>query len=317
MMFPFENLKKYITSGNHRPHIVFFGTDEFSVGVLSELQKQNITPTFIVTMPDMPSGRKLLPTPTPVKIWGENHGIVVCQPIQINDEQFMYHLDHHIKDECQMEDINHYTWDIFLIASFGKILPKNLLGIPRYGVVNIHPSLLPKLRGSTPIQTALLEESETGISIMEVDEKMDHGPIYTKKKLEEKNIIMPYEEIEKKLAKLGASLFVSILPSLLSGDIMPKPQEHDKATFTKKIVKEDGIIDLSDDGETNYRKYCAFHRWPRSYFFEEKNEKKIRVIISDAEYKNGIFIIKKVIPEGRREITWKEFESGYKTNNKT
>lgn len=142
----------------------YFGTDGFAVAILDELKKADLLPELIVTNPDKPKGRKLVMTPPEVKVWADENGIKTLQPEKL-DEDFINSLK---KDE----------WDLFVVASYGKIIPEEIINLPKHKTLNVHPSLLPLYRGPSPIESAILDDSkETGVTIMRMDKKMDHGPI--------------------------------------------------------------------------------------------------------------------------------------------
>ncbi len=281
-------------------NFTFFGSSRFSVTVLDELEKLGFIPSLIVTTPDKPQGRKLILTPNVVKTWAISKGIKVFDPAKI--------------DLPFIEQLKQESSDVFIVASYGKILPETLINLPPQKTLNIHPSLLPKYRGASPLQSAMLDDQKnTGVTIMRIDEKMDHGPIVA-----QKNVTMiewtTYEEFEILMAREGANLIASILPDWVAGKIIEKEQNHSSATYTKKMTKEDGLIDLQAenvDPYLNFRKIQAYHEWPQAYFFIEHTEKKIRVKITAASFKNGELIIEKVIPEGAKEISYKDFQSGY------
>ncbi|VAW18923.1 Methionyl-tRNA formyltransferase [hydrothermal vent metagenome] len=282
---------------NNDLKIVFFGTPQVAVYVLEELKKAGIMPTLIVTAPDKPSGRKLVVTPPPAKIWGEENFISVFQPKTLRDATAVQA----IKDEG--------CWDLFIVAAYGNILTKEILGIPKYGTLNVHPSFLPRLRGASPIQTAILENGETGVTIMLVDEEMDHGSIVAQEKVDIANWPPKASELEETLMRRGGQILAEIIPLWTTGKIKTQEQDHSKATFTKKITKEDGLLNLNDDAEKNYRKIQAFDIWPRAYFFAEKKGKRIRVIITDATLENDNLVIKKIIPEGKKEMLYVDFRA--------
>lgn len=260
----------------------FFGTDEFAVTVLENLKTRKLLPATVVTMPDRPQGRKLLLTPTPVKVWAEKNKI----PLTIETPQ--------------------NNFDLFVIASYGKIIKKEIIDLPRFGTLNIHPSLLPKYRGPSPIQTAILnDDKKTGISIILLDEEMDHGPIISQKIVEIKN--KNYTELRDELAKMGAEAISEIIPKWITGEIKGRPQAHTEATFTKKIEKSHGEIKLDDDPRSNFRKFRAYSYWPGIYFFDSKNR---RIKITDATLENGDFLIKKVVPEGKAEMVLEDWKRG-------
>lgn len=276
----------------------FFGTSDFSVLVLDELKTEGLVPALVITSEDKPAGRKMKPTPPPVKIWAEKNSVEFLQQEKLKDEKFLSRLEKE-------------NFDFFLVASYGKILPKELIDLPKRKTLNIHPSLLPKLRGASPIQTAILnDEKETGISVMVVDELMDHGPILTSEKVEVPNWPPKTLELKKIMAKDGAKLLAKILPDWLDGKIKEVPQDESLVTFTKKIEKSDGLINLSDDPYLNYKKIQAYSDWPEAYFFADHAEKKIRVIIKEAEFKNGELKIIRILPEGKKEMSYEDFKRG-------
>lgn len=292
---------------------VFFGSSKFSCIILDELEKAGLLPSLIVTGIDKPQGRKLVLTSPPTKMWADGREIPCLQPAKISDEAFQKLL----KAEASAGS------DLFIVASYGKIIPRKILDIPTYSTLNVHPSLLPKLRGATPIQSAVLSENETGVSIMLLDEEMDHGPILAqevfKPEKNDGNAKMggrgenwpPYaDELEEKLAGLGGALLAKIIPEWIEGTITPVLQNHAEATYTKKITKEDGLINLEDDAEKNLRKIRAYAGWPTAYFFLEKGAKKTRVVIKEAELVDGKLVIKKVIPEGKKEMSYEDFLRG-------
>ncbi len=278
---------------NNSIPFVFFGTPDFAVGVLDEMEENGFIPSFVVTAPDKPRGRKLIVTPPEVKVWAEKRGIPVFQPKKLDTEA--------------LKKLKSENLELFVVAAYGKIIPKSILEIPKYGTINVHPSLLPKLRGSSPLQSAILTEDKTGVTIMLIDEEMDHGDILAQKEFIGLSWPPKASELMTSLAKVGGQMLAEVIPKYIRGEIIPKQQEHSKATFTKKIEKEDGQIDFSEDAEKNYRKIQAFDLWPRAYFFHESCGKKIRVIVIEAELHNKNLIIKKVLPEGQKEMTYEEF----------
>lgn len=281
---------------------VFFGTPQFAVGVLDELEKAGLLPSLVVTAPDKPRGRKLIITPPEVKVWASARNIPVLQPLSLN----------HPLSISPSKKGERTPYDVFVVVAYGKIIPKNILEIPRLGALNVHPSLLPRLRGASPIQSAILTEEKTGVSIMLLDEEMDHGPIVAQQEYVSEKWPPKASELEIALAKLGGQMLAESLPKYVAGEIIPIPQDHPQATFCKKIQKEDGLLDLEGDAEVNFRKIQAFDAWPRAYFFKEINGKKMRIIVTDAELREGALIIKKVLPEGQNEIGYEEFLKRFK-----
>ena len=274
----------------------YFGTDYFATIILEELQKSGFVADIIVTTSDKPKGRKLLLTPPPAKVWAQNNNIKFIQPEKLSPESF-----------------SGTTWDMFIVASYGLIIPKEIINLPKHKTLNVHPSMLPKLRGASPVETAILEENETGVTIMRVDEKMDHGPIIAQREILSwtTETAPSAPELGELLARSGGSLLAESIPHWISGNISEQEQEHGFATYTKKITKEDGLINLEDSPEKNYRKIQAYKEWPRSYFFIKHNQKEKRVIITDAEFIKGKLKIIKVIPEGGKEMSFADFKKGY------
>jgi methionyl-tRNA formyltransferase len=287
---------------NTHPSFAFFGSSRLSVIVLNQLFDLGLIPQFVVTTPDKPVGRKQIITPNVVKQWAVAKKIPVYDPVKL-DLNFTKQLREKFDDQNIPQ--------VFLVASFGKIIPTEIIDIPKNKTLNIHPSLLPQYRGPSPLPTAILEDTKnTGVSIMVVDEEMDHGPVIAQKEITVDEWPI-YEDFEKYMAKEGAKLFVEILSDWIEGKIEPKEQDHSKASYTKKIAKEDAEIDLSADPYTNFRKIQAYHEWPQAFFFIERKGKKIRIKIIDACYKDGILTIQKVIPEGGKEMSYADYKRGY------
>lgn len=271
-------------------NIAFFGTPQFAVYVLEELEKAGIVPALIITAPDKPKGRGLVLTPPPVKDWALVHDIAYLQPPSLKTIDY------------GLETILNTEWDLFIVAAYGKILPEALVNAPAHGTLNVHPSLLPKFRGASPIESQILADERTvGVSIMKLDKEMDHGPILAQASITLESWPIRARDLEELLAREGGSLLAESIPSYMSGELQPTEQDHGAATFTKKISKEDGLIDLSADGYQNYLKYCAYDEWPGSFLF--KDGKRIKIV--DAELKNGSFQPLRVIPEGKKEQDWK------------
>jgi len=281
----------------------FFGSSDFSICVLEALKTSGFLPSAVVTTPDMPKGRGLVMTPTPVKSWAIVNSIPVLDPAKL-DSTFIEKLMTH---DCQT----------FIVASYGKIIPEKVLdGAPKH-VLNVHPSLLPKYRGASPIQSAIHDDTkDTGVTIIRLDKEMDHGPIVAAEKAHFDEW-PTYEEAEERLGEAGGALLAKILPDWVDGAATETEQDHSQATFTKKVVKEDGLLDPIDilpDAETGrayaaFRKIQAYHSWPVAYFFVEKNGKKIRIKITSAAWKDGKLTIEKVIPEGRKEMFYRDFSA--------
>ncbi len=276
-------------SNNPYKKFVFFGTPKISVDILEQLKAFGITPALIVTQPDKAQGRGLEVASPAVKIWAMQNQIPYLQPEKLKD----------IK-----EDLESINADWYLVVAYGKILPSWLLTIPGRRVLNIHPSLLPLYRGPSPIESALLHgESITGVSLMILDEEMDHGPLIGQADYEIEDSTTK-ESLYSNLSKLGAILIKDYVPEYLRGGLTAIAQHHDHATYCEKFTKENGEIDEHDTSKKLWNKWRAFYGWPGLYFFKENDGKKIRYKISDATLENNKFVIKKVIPEGKKEIEY-------------
>jgi len=280
----------------------FFGSSRFSVFILDELEKAGLSPVLIVTTPDKPVGRKLKLTPTPVKEWAKARNIKTLEPAK---------LDMTFADQLKGE-----SCDVFIVASYGKIIPGNIIDIPPHKTLNVHPSLLPKYRGASPLQSAMLDDAkETGISIMRIDEKMDEGPVIVQKPITIKEWPI-YEKFEEDMAREGGILLAGSLYKYIAGEMKEKPQNHSQATYTKKVTKEDGLLDLSAaDQYLNFRKIQAYHEWPTAYFFVAKDGKNMRVKVTAASFKDGKLAIEKVVPEAGREMDYEDFKRGLGSSN--
>src|SRR3989344_3366787 len=290
-------------------NFAYLGTSEFAVKILDRLIESGYIPSLIVTAPDKPKGRKMIMTSPPVKVFAQKHNLKIIQPEKLN-----------LDIQCPSED-----FDLFIVASYGKIIPKSILEYPKFGALNVHPSLLPKFRGPSPIQSFILSgEEKTGVTIMLMDEQVDHGQILSQKEFEARstkhefrnkfqiqnseNLKLNAKQLEEKLAELGGQMLVDVIPKWIKGEIKAKEQDHSQATFTKKTNKEDGFVDLEKDSpEIIYRKFLAFQPWPGIYYFTQKNNQKNRVIITDIEFQNGRLLIKKVKPESKKEMEYEKF----------
>jgi len=215
---------------------VFFGSPEFAAIILDKLINAGFMPEAVVCNPDRPVGRKQIITPPPVKtsimrqVESIKDKIKIFQPENLSEAKYL---------------LLNTKYDFFIVAAYSKIIPEEIIGIPKLGVIGVHPSLLPKYRGATPIQSVILNgEKETGATLFLIDEKVDHGPIFAQRKLEILN--SNFEILNKKLAELSGNLLVETLPKFLKGEIKPQEQNHNQATFTKKFTTEDGFIKSED-----------------------------------------------------------------------
>ncbi len=273
---------------------VFFGTPAVAVFVLDALNAHGMLPTLIVTAPDKPRGRGGEVSATPAAAWGEMNGVDVVKPATLKDDQFV-------------AELQNTEWDFFVVAAYGKIISKRVLDIPRHGALNVHPSLLPSYRGPSPIMSAILnDDRKTGVTIMLMDEEMDHGPTLSQARIEieENNWPLKNIDLEELLATEGGNLLAETIPTWVDGAIEPEVQNHDEATYTKKFSPEDARIDMSGDPRENLLKVHAFDRSPRAWMTDEKG---LRVVITEATIIENAFVPTRVIPEGKKEMSYDEY----------
>lgn len=277
---------------------VFFGTAELSVHVLNSLEAAGYLPAVVVTAPDRPRGRGGEVSPSPVARWATERGIDILKPEKL-------------KDPAALAELHNTQWDLFVVAMYNKILPQWVLDLPRRGCLNVHPSLLPKFRGPSPVLSAILaDERTTGVSIMLLDSEMDHGPLLAQARVEiaEEDWPMRGSELEELLSSEGGILLAETIPQWLAGTLTPEPQEHAQATYTKKFEKDEALIDLAGDARQNLLKIAAFDKSPRAHFIDADGT---RVIITDATLReDGSLEIISVIPEGRKEMTYAQYRRG-------
>lgn len=280
-------------------NIAFWGTPELTTIYLDKLKEAGMLPVVVITNPDRPKGRGHVLTPTPAKEWAVAHAIPVLTPTKLDDAFF--------------EELAAYNLDISIVVAYGSIIPECFITLPKHHTLNVHYSLLPKYRGASPTEAAILNgDSETGCSIQVMKYKLDSGPIIA----DVHTSIGPTEttpELRARLTELGASLLVWALPDYLLGKLEPIAQDETTVSFCGKIQKEDGLLDLTGDPVTNYRKYRAYKEWPRTYFFKEINDKKLRVIITEAHLEQDQFVIDRVLPEGKKEMSYMDFERAFRS----
>lgn len=277
--------------------IIFFGTSDFAVPVLEILIKSRHKIAAVITQPDKPIGRKQIITPPPVKIVAKKFNLQVFQPRNLKIET--------LKSLPEMRNFK-FNADIGIVASYGKIIPKWLLSLPKFGLLNIHPSLLPKYRGPTPIQTAILNgDTTTGVTIMIVDEEMDHGPVLASRKLE--ILDSDFKTLSSGLSRLGGILLVEILPKYISGGIRPTEQDHSKATFTKIFSRTDGKIDWGRSPEKIYNQIRALNPEPGTWSMWQNKV----INIKSAQLINGQVKIKTIQAAGKKETSFADFLRGH------
>lgn len=283
-------------------NFVFFGGEPLAVPVLNKLKENNLIPSLIVCNPDRPSGRGQKLTPPPAKIWAETEKIEVFQPTNY-------------KDGSAINKLKESEWDIFVVVAYNFILPNELLKIPKKGVLNVHPSLLPKLRGASPIRTAILNNQPeyVGVTIMLMDEKMDHGPILEQEKLsiDKEDWPMSGDKLDIKLADLGGALLSETIPAWINNELIPQEQNHELATYCGRINKADSQLEINpnelpsgEEALKTLQTIYAFSGIGDTFFIHERKRVKIKSAnITD----NKSLRILRVIPEGKKEIDFKDY----------
>ena len=264
---------------------IFFGSPRFAEIVLSNLLEEGFIPSTVICNPDKPTGRKKIITSPKVKTLAEKHNIPVLQPKKLTDEI-----------------IRNYAFGV--VAAYANIIPKSVIELFPKGIIGIHPSLLPKLRGATPIQSAILKgEKKTGVSLFLIDEKVDHGPIIAKSEIPISDEDT-YLTLEEKLGLLGAKLLINKIDDYLSGEITPSPQNDEEATLTKKFIREDAFIEIGEileaengkNTEEVSRKIRAFYPEPGAWTIQKG--KQIKLL--DCRVENEKLILKKIQIEGKK-----------------
>lgn len=282
-----EHLVRVSHDKGHR--FAYFGTPSVASETLAALIEHGFVPAVVVTSPDAPKGRGLVLTPSETKALALAHDIPVLTPEKL--------------DAAALETINTYACEYALVVAYGKIFPETLIHAFPKGVINVHYSLLPKYRGATPLETALLSgDTMTGVSLQKMVKELDAGDILAQEATE----IAPDEtarELRPRLIEIGAALLAETLPAYLSGGIIPVPQDASRATRAGKLKKEDGLLSLDAPAEENWRKYRAYADTIGTYFFE--NGKRVKIV--KASFADGRFVIERVIPEGKREMAYAEF----------
>lgn len=302
-------------------NFIFFGSSEFAQIILQSLLENNWRPSLIVTQPPQPKGRKNILSPTPVQITARLNKIPIITPVKLNEKPFI-------------DKIKELAPEFILLTAYGKIIPTELLNLPPFGFLNLHPSLLPKWRGATPIQSVILAgETETGITLFKMDEQIDHGPIIAQKSFSINNPRITSEELSKILAIKGAELIITTVPLWLTNKIIAQQQNESLATYCHKFTKEDEKINWQEDIFYIDRKVRALNPNPGVYTVCQNKIIKIisgeplldidnniprgKVIITSNKKMaikclNGIYQINIVKPEGKKEMPSEEFLKGNK-----
>lgn len=291
---------------NKNIKFVFFGSGPLAESALYSLYQNNLIPSLVITSPNKKSGRNLELHKNIISVWCESKNIKYWQP------ETLKNLD------INSSPLGKENFDVGVVVSYPKILKKEILDLPKNGCLNIHPSLLPKYRGPSPIQSALLNgDDKIGISIMKLDEEVDHGPILiqTDMDLEIEDV---NEKVERKAGAFGGEMLAQILNHYLDGSLKLIDQDHSQATHTPKFSKAEGEIKLEDNAETVQNKFKALLPHIPIFFFINHKDREIRTKVNEIELNKDLAkdkqakeIIKKVTPEGKSEMSFSDFEKGY------
>ena len=304
------------------PRIIFMGTPDFAANILRVMLKEKLDIISVYTQGDKKVGRSQSLEKSAVKNVAEEYKIKVFEPKKF--------------DEGVVREIENQKPDLIIVSAYGKILPKIVLEIPRFGVINTHPSSLPKYRGASPIQNAILNgEKKTAATIMCLVEKVDAGDILKQEEVE----IGEYEtypELSQRLSDISARLLIEIIPLLIAGKIEPKKQNESEATFCQLIKKEDGKINWEDNAKDIYNRFRAFYVWPGIFTHFERGKQNLRlklnkISLDENELENnlelgkifcthkvvkvktskGNIILEEVQLEGKNKMQATDFVRGY------
>jgi len=298
------------------------GTTSFADAILNSLLDEKYNIVGVYTQPDKRVGRRQEIRKNAVKITAEKDNLDIFQP-----EKF---------DAAATNKLKNLKPDLIITAAYGKILPKEILEIPKHKCLNVHASLLPKYRGPSPIHNAILAgEKETGTTIMLMDSGIDTGDILSQKKIAiQSDDLHPL--LQGKLADLSSALLINTIRGWLSGEIKPEKQDDSEATYCQMIKKEDGHVLWSDEAQSIYNKYRAFYHWPGMFSFWERNGSNLRLKLSKigaiknnpqsrhhlgeifeisdkvgVQTSEGVVILEEVQLEGKNKLDIRNFINGY------
>ena len=284
--------------------IAYFGGEPLGVPVLEELYLSGITPDLVIASPDKPVGRKQVITAPPVKTWALEHDVEVYQPKSYKDDG-----PDGPRAKLAAED-----WDLFIVVAYNFILPQWLLDIPKHGVINVHPSMLPLLRGASPIRTAIKDDlrEAVGVTIMQMDAQMDHGPILDQMPMiiEDENWPVPGPELDLALARMGGAMLGDTVRQYLAGHIEPQEQPHEQATYCGRFSKSDSELDInpfklptSNKARQAWLKINAFMGIGDTFFMHEGK----RIKIKEAKFSMGKLRLLTVVPEGKQAMSFDQW----------
>jgi len=301
---------------------IFFGSSKFAEIILNKLLKSDMKPVLVITTPSKPKGRKKILSSTPVYNLAKQNNIPVLTPEKLENEEFL-------------SSFKDYNPDLVILTAYGKIIPSKLLSIPKKGVLNLHPSLLPKWRGATPIQSTILAgDNETGVTLFLMDEEIDHGPIIQDARHKIQNTKITYPELMEELAILGADIIIKTVPQWLKEQITPIPQDNSLATYCHKILPKDEKTDWEKPAIEIDRKIRALNPKPgvfttadgiiikiiKGYPVNDSALYADKLVGSTFQFKNklavkcgkGVYIIEELKPAGKNTMNSESFLRGNK-----
>jgi methionyl-tRNA formyltransferase len=299
--------------------VVFFGTPQFAVPTLKHLLASRHTVVGVVTQPDRPRGRGQKVSDSPVKIVALEHGVPLIQPQRLRDPDVA-------------DTLRSWQPDLGVVAAYGKIIPNDILALPRLGMINVHASLLPKYRGAAPVHRAVIDgEPETGVTIMRVEEMLDSGPMFARAT----RPIGPDDTsdvVERDLAELGAPLLVRVVDQMAEGEVPSELQDFMVCSYAPKVTREEGLIDWSLPAIYVHNRVRGLYPWPHAYTYLDGRrlivlKTRVEDGTSDAEpgtvidaSPEGIHVaaghgsrlaIEELQPEGRRPMKVRDFLAGH------
>jgi methionyl-tRNA formyltransferase len=295
--------------------IVFMGSPDFALPTLEMLNEQ-FDVVGVVTQPDRPAGRGRELQAPDVKILANALDLPLIQPKSLKEPEALQQL---------------VDWqpDVIVVAAFGQILREKVLTLAPFGCLNVHGSLLPRWRGAAPVQSAILHDEVTGVTIMKMDKGLDTGPILSQREADISKDITG-GELSDELAQLGAALLADTLPEYIRGAIQPQPQDDQEATYAPRLKKEDGLLDFNQPADFLARMVRAYHPWPGTYQFYDGT--RLKVIRAHAEKSadailgkrtifnqkpawgtiEGLFVLDEVQSAGKSRVSGEAFLRGAK-----
>jgi methionyl-tRNA formyltransferase len=299
--------------------VVYLGTPEFAVPPLEALLASRHTVCGVVTQPDRPRGRGQRVSAAPVKTLALARGLPVYQPDRLRDAEVE-------------RTFRSWAPDIGAVAAYGKIIPVSLLQLPRFGMINVHASLLPLYRGAAPVHRAVIDgQAETGVSIMRVEKELDSGAVFAtgRRQIDPSDTS---DAVERDLARLGAELLVSVIDQIAEGTAREEPQDHTRATYAARLTKEEGRIDWTLPAVGIHNRVRGLYPWPHAYsYLDGKRLILLRTHVGDAPAEgaepgtviaasaegievaagSGRVVIEQLQPEGRRPMAAVDYLAGH------